>query len=510
MERVKIGWAKREVSINENVPLMGQFHVRPSQGIQDPLYVTALAVDGGEGQDAVIFLACDVVVLRGGIIDHVKEKVAAMDPSIPVENIVMNATHTHTGGPLNAAAKKAVDGTPLFPWEEYHEFYAKQAAEAACEAWKARKPGGIGYGYSYAVVGHSRRPVYFVDKGAEKPESSNGRCVMYGKTNDPDFSHYEAGADHFVNVMITYDEKNAVTGFVINVPCPSQISEMGVRFSADYWNEVREVVRKEFGEGVFVLPQCAAAGDLSPRILHYKAAQARRMALKYDRPYDGKLSGRPDLDEEHEKNWENKTLSERYDIAERILFAVKDVASWASKDIRTEVKLRHVEETLPLIPRLLTEEEKKHCEEVLEKVKLEIPEDANDAQRSYLTTHYNTVVNRNKNAIARYEKQDPEKRIPMRMHVIRIDDICFATNRFELYQDYQHRMQARSPFLQTFVVQLAGDENGSYLPTERAQANRGYGSSFYENQVGFEGGQQIVEETLRILNEMKAEDTAEG
>ena len=107
-----------------------------------------------------------------------------------------------------------------------------------------------------------------------------------------------------------------------------------------------------------------------------------------------------------------------------------------------------------------------------------------------------------------YKEQSPEDRIPMRMHVVRIDDICFATNRFELYQDFQHRMQARSPFLQTFVIQLAGEEGGSYLPTERAQKNKGYGSSFYENKVGFEGGQQIVEETLRILNELKAEDEA--
>ena len=502
MEQVKIGWAKKEVSINEPVSLACQHHLRISTGIHDPLYVTALAVDGGAGQDAVIFLSCDVVVLRGGIINDVLKLVAEKDPSIPTDNIVMNATHTHTGGFLNQTRTVSPDGRPIYPWDKYHAFCAEQAADAVCEAWAKRKPGGVGYGYSYAVVGHSRRPVYFVDKSIGKPDSSNGHAVMYGKTNDPEFSHYEAGADHFVNVMITYDDKQKITGFVINVPCPSQVSEAGEEFSADYWNEVREAVKKEFGEDVFVLPQCAAAGDLSPRILHYKEAQARRMGLKYDRPYDPKKCGFGT------PGWEEKCMTERFDIAERILFAVKDVASWAGKDIRTEVKVDHVLETVPLIPRFITEEEKEHCERCLENVKLVIPEGSDEHEKLKLTTRYQSTIGRNKAVIERFKNQNPEDRIPMRMHVFRIGDVAMATNRFEYYQDYQHRIQARSPFIQTFVIQLAGEENGSYLPTERAAANRGYGSSFYENRVGPEGGQQIVEETLRILSDLKAKDEA--
>ena len=57
----------------------------------------------------------------------------------------------------------------------------------------------------------------------------------------------------------------------------------------------------------------------------------------------------------------------------------------------------------------------------------------------------------------------------MELHVIGLDDVAFASNQFELYMDYQHRIQARSPFVQTFVVQLAGQsgEGGSYLCTQR-------------------------------------------
>ena len=502
MEQVRIGWAKKEVSINEPVSLAGQHHMRVSKGIHDPLYATALAVDGGAGQDAVIFISCDIVSIRG-IMDEIIQRACDQDPTIPGDNIIMNATHTHTCGYVNPTRTETPDGKKVYPWKEFRAHYVKQAASAAVEAWQNRKPGGISYGYSYAVVGHSRRPVYFVDKGADKPESSNGHAVMYGKTNDPEFSHYEAGADHFVNVMITYDEKNDPTGFVINVPCPSQVSEMGEEMSADYWNEVREMVTAEFGKDVYVLPQCAAAGDLSPRILHYRAAQARRIALKYNRPYEE--SKRRDI---HTPDWDNCCMGERYDIAERILFAVKDVASWAGKDIQTEVKVDHVKTVVPLIPRFVTEEEKDHCEYVLATRKLVIPEDADEFTRNKLASIHQSIINRNNAVIKRFNEQDKNERIPMRMHVLRIGDVAFATNRFEYYQDYQHRIQARSPFLQTFVIQLAGEEGGSYLPTGRATLNKGYGSSIYENRVGAEGGQQIVEETIAILKEMKAKDEA--
>ena len=89
------------------------------------------------------------------------------------------------------------------------------------------------------------------------------------------------------------------------------------------------------------------------------------------------------------------------------------------------------------------------------------------------------------------------------VHAVRVGDIAFATNKYELYQDYMHRVQARSPFTQTFVMQLTGDGAGSYLATERSQRNKGYGASMYCNWAGHEGGQQWVEGVLMHLNELK-------
>ena len=97
----------------------------------------------------------------------------------------------------------------------------------------------------------------------------------------------------------------------------------------------------------------------------------------------------------------------------------------------------------------------------------------------------------------------------MELHTIRVGDVAFASNPFELYTDYQHRIQARSPFVQTFIVQLCstpkGEFRAGYLATERAVANVGYSAAIYDNQVSPAGGQTLVEETLADLNRIYGE-----
>ena len=144
-------------------------------------------------------------------------------------------------------------------------------------------------------------------------------CHDVWQHNDDKFSHYEAGSDSFVNLLYTFDASGALTGAIVNVPCPSQNSEGAYKLSASFWNEVRVAVKAKYGD-IFILPQTAAGGDLAPRILHYHKAQARRFKLKYA--------------EEPETIAE---LNMRRDIAERIENAFTETLAWARKDIQTSL-----------------------------------------------------------------------------------------------------------------------------------------------------------------------------
>lgn len=502
MNQIKIGWAKRDISTTEPVNINGQMYLRISEGIHDPITVTALVLEGENPQEAAIFVSCDVTVIQLPVQELVTQKVAAADSSIPVGNILLNATHTHSSSATFPTAAKSPDGKDIYPGEQYREFLTDRICEAVCEAWQSRKEGGIAYGYGYAVVAHSRRVVYSEDQGLANPAAvaPDGFGKMYGNTNKLAFSHYEAGADHSLNVMFTVDENKKLTGMIINVPCPSQISEHFTKLSADYWNEVREAVAAEFGKDVFVLAQCAAAGDLAPRTLHYKEAQARRMGLKYGLHYDlaNAKMNTPD-------NYK-KVMAERKDIAERILLGVKDIYSWAMADIQTDIPVRHIVSSVPLTRRVITDEDKAWCEENLKAMEDLIPDPTTATPEEYRVamTRFQSVQNRNKKALERYEELKTAPKNQYIIHITQVGEIAFASNPFELYQDYMHRIQARSPFIQTFITQLAGP-SGQYLPTYRGAANKGYSASIFCNQVGPEGGQELVEYTLKVLNKLNEE-----
>jgi len=506
MNEIKIGWALRDVSTDKPVSIPGQFYTRVSQGVFDPITLSALVIDNGA--DLAIFLSADLVVIRSYMLDKIREKVARLDPSIPVSKILMNVTHTHTGPSIygdGSSAWKGGSSTPgsdQFPHEgveiassdDYCAFFSDQAAAAIGQAYATRAPGGIAYGYGYAVVAHSRRVVY-VDDVSRRPgavvnstHGVDGHARMYGETNDARFSHYEAGADPFVNLLYTFDAAGRLTGAVVNVPCPSQNSENEWRLSASFWNEVRTAIRAKHGD-IFILPQCAAGGDLSPRILHYRKAQARRFALKYG-------SAAEPIGE-----WNT-----RKDIGERVACAFDEVLSWAKKDIRTALPMTHVVRTVHLDKRRITAEEAEYEKKQLDGLlQTGFKKDGTPQERLVHDSILEAGRNRCRRILTRFEEQDAEPKLPMELHVVRIGEIAFASNRFELYMDFMHRIQARSPFTQTFIVQLAGvpgPDGGTYLATERGVWGKGYSASRYCNLVSPQGGQELVEETVRTLNEV--------
>ncbi len=506
MNELTIGWAARDVSTTKPVNIPGQFHMRISQGIIDPITVTALVVD--DGADSVIFLSADIVVIRSYVLDKIRAKVAQINADIPVLKLVMNATHTHAGpttygdnpdfqsGSSTASPNEIPDsGLEIASADAYQDFFVTQTAEAIAEAYAKRTPGGIAYGYGYAVVAHSRRVVYFDDlskrPGAVVNSTSevNGHAAMYGKTNDPMFSHYEAGADHFINLLYTFDADKKLTGAIINVPCPSQNSEQEWRLSASFWHETREAIRAQHGN-IFILPQSAAGGDLAPRTLHYKKAEARRYQLKYGT--------------ENPKNIGEYFT--RKDIAERIACAFNEVLSWAKQDIKTALPIQHVVQTIKLSKRLLTQDDYEQAKSELQKQEaLPFKTDGTPTEKLVANSQLVSGRNRYRRIIARYETQTAEPKLPMELHVVRIGDIAFASNRFELYMDFQHRIQARSPFEQTFIIQLCGTPGpygGTYLATERGAWGRGYSASLYCNEVSPQGGQELVDETVMILNDL--------
>ena len=514
---LKIGWAKRSIAKEGPVPITGQFYLRISQGQYTPVLASALAIS--TQKDSVIFVSLDIVSFSADTLKKVHAILKKEAPGIPVEKIILNASHTHAGPSSNVIPTDYPRQLKVTPTEEMQAWLARQVAEAVKEAWAKRAPGSIAYGYGFATTGHSRRVVYMVDKGKQEKNyvpglAMNGHAKMYGNTNDKDFDRYEAGTDAFINLMYTFDAKGKLTGAVINVPCPAQTSEHVWMLYASFWHYVRVNLQKKYGD-IGVIGQSAAAGDLSPRQLHYNAAERRRYTLKYKDQIEAYM--RNPMVNPNFKNWTPEQvrrqiefdvleLMRAVDIASRITTAFDEVLSWAGKDKKSEIDLRHDVKTVKLsrrmFPKALINQEKKNHAAVM---KMKYKEGGEPLEQLMYNSRLRSRRGRIAGLLARYEIQDKEPGITTDIHVVKFGNIAFATNRFELYLDYQHRIQARSPFEQTFIVQLVTDVNGigSYLATEQGVRNKGYSATPYCNQVSPKGGQELVNETLNMLNKVK-------
>ena len=224
------------------------------------------------------------------------------------------------------------------------------------------------------------------------------------------------------------------------------------------------------------------------------------MRLKYGIDYDAI--------EDFKQMRFQKAMAERKDIAERILVGLKDIWSWAKKDIQTNPVVRHSAEDVDIPYRKITEEEKQWCLDNIKALEEHLPDPNTCTPEEYrkARTNYESIRNRNLRAVERCDFVKEHPTLDYTIHITQVGDIAFATNPWELYQDYMHRIQARSPFIQTFITQLAGDGCACYVPTVRGEANKGYSASIFCNSIGSEGGNVLVEYTLKKLNELKAMD----
>ena len=511
---LNIGWGRRSLNPGKPVAITGQFYLRVSLGEYTPVLAEALVLENG--RDALIFVSADMVSLRGGILDMVRAKLRDKAPEIPADKLVMNATHTHAG-PSFSVAKPAAPGLEYMPTDEIKDFISTQIADAVVDAWQSRAPGSVAFGYGFATVGHSRRTVYLKDQSTPEERQRNaggfvnGRGRMYGNTADDFFSHYEAGTDTFANFMFTFDAAGKLTGAVVNVPCPAQTNEHAWVLHAGFWHPVRAKLRAKYGD-IGIVAQCAAAGDLSPRQMHYRAAELRRYKLKYPERYrEIERTGLPypegffaDVDEEkRRRDYDLCELLRAEDIASRIAAAFDEVLEWAGKDKLTAPALRHEVASVKLARRMVTEEEYLEDKRIHE----ELGAEKAAAERAGQPVPRTLVsrMNRCKRTLDRYEAQKKDPFVTTDIHAVRIGDFAFASNRFELFLDFMHRIQGRSPFVQTIIVQLVADpglDGGSYLATERAVANKGYSAVLQSNQVSPAGGQQLVDLTLDMLKRL--------
>ena len=495
MSTIKFGW--NEVTLipeGKKVDLAGQFYERITDEARDPLSVTALAIESGD--DQAIFCSCDLVSTSHHLTLAVRQRVEGVI-DCPPEKIMLNAIHTHTG-PGYGGRSDSVGSTlqvlsnlmpdveyeklvtdnsgTVFRGEECFEFLADRIAEAAIGAWNNRRAGKYASGFGRAAVGMCRRVCY-----------DDGSALMWGDTNTANFTQLEGGNDSGIELMFLADENEKLTGVIANIACPAQVLEHRNFISADYWGDVKKRLRKEYGEEIFLLALCSAAGDQCPRDM-----------VRWVEPETPI----------NDPNIIRENVTERiadpsmFDVAgcERIARRIATEIIWAYEEKTpyvAEAPFKHSVMKIDMPLRRVTIAEKNASVAAIEKFRSELKDNK-------ITFKDNARMHIYAGNVARYEVQQTMDVNEIEVHVIRLGDIAFATNPYELFLDYGNQMKARSRAKQTMLIQLACGAFG-YLPTEKAEKGSHYSAYVSSGMQGHEGGDLLVRKTVTEINKLLAE-----
>ena len=492
MSTLKIGWSEVNITPEKKVALAGQFAERISQYVEKPITVTAMAVDSGD--DQAIMCSFDLVNTPWNLLDDIRARLEGNTLGIDPQKLIFSAIHTHTGptiprrnsnmdgGSLTfrkllesqmPANKKYVESAPInddpdvIKPDAYYELLLDWTYEAVVKAWESRESASFSNAFGRAAVGMCRRATY-----------SDGSAQMWGDTNTAVFETLEGGNDSGIELLFVFDKNKKLTGIVVNLACPAQCVQHRLFISPDFWGEVKVLLRKYFGEDLFVLAQCSAAGDQCPVDL-----------VRWVEPES-------DVNDPNLKRIDplkRKADPSMFDLAgmrkagKRIAREIIDVYEEGLDEVQTDVEFTHLVQSYPLPIRRVTLADEAVAREVIKEYMQDKEGDLDFNDAAKLQIYLGTL--------RRFKLQEQMDIWNTEVHIIRMGTVAFATNPFELFLDFGNQIKARSKAEQTFLVQLANGAAG-YLPTEKAEKGGHYSAFVSSGNVGHVGGEMLVRQTL--------------
>src|SRR2546421_6806891 len=229
------GAAAVDITPDRSLHLAGYPHVtRYSTGVHDPLLSSALCL--GAGNTRVLIIGNDIIYVSKQLVTRARQRIA-QQTGIPGENILISATHTHSGpkmlDPIATSDDPAIPKTDV----EYVAFVEDAIVGAAVRAARHLVPAEIGLAAADASgVGTNRR--------------------------DPN-----GPRDLDVPVLLVRDLKsNPIAAMLVCSMHPTVLHEDSTLISGDFPGLARRrLQRNVLGDDCVVLYHTGPAGNQSPR-----------------------------------------------------------------------------------------------------------------------------------------------------------------------------------------------------------------------------------------------------
>lgn len=441
----RAGAATSNITPPLGVEIVGSWTVPRAKHIHDELHARCLALD--DGTTRLVFVVVDNVGVPREIFDAAK-RMAHEATGLPVGNMLMSATHTHSA-PSARGANALVSGQPL---DDYQNFLIRRIADGVQRAINNLEPARVGWGAG-SLPQHlfNRRWLPGDNSTTLNPFGEQDR-LSYGPTRsrpagptDPDV--------YFISVQSTKGRPIAL------------LANYGLHYVAGFGNF--DISANYFGAFCDRIRRLFEADDQDPPFVGILANGAAGDVIN-----ESRVAPEP---------------ANKYRPYEKIRFIANEVAQEVMRVHRTiefrdwaPLRVAHSELTLDM--RRPTPAMVSRAEQILARPPNVSPVHGREAEYARRTLA---------------AKNWPPT-IDIVMQVFRIGDLGVAAIPFETFAETGLEIKAKSPFKGTFVIELANGATG-YLPTPEQHALGGYETWLGTNRVEKEASRKIVARLLELF-----------
>jgi hypothetical protein len=443
-EPFKIGAAEIDITAPVGHRMAGYFDERLSTGIHDPLKAKAIILQQEKERIALVF--CDLVGVSLTVTTNARAE-ASQKTGIPVSNIVICATHSHTG-PLFDDVRRhyfhetAVEQFGKDPKEKiyYPDFLIERLVKVIVEANKKLHPAQLEVGIAKQEnLAFNRR--YWMKNGkvAFNPGQLNPNIVRPAGPTDPD-----------VGILLARDLGKSKPFAGATVFAMHSDTVGGTKYSADYAYYIQETLRKEFGKKYISAFGAGTCGDLN------------HINVNKKEPFKGFEMA------EHLGTTLGKTV-------------IEDLSHLQPVN-KPSLAVRSTTLSIPL---------QEPTPEQLADAHLKISK-LGDTNTDFFTK------------VVAVKMLDLERRgpvWPMEVQVFRLDSqtaiVCLPC---EIFVELGLAIKQASPFKNTIVISICNDRP-SYVPTKKAFTEGSYEVTNARVKSG--AGEMLVDAAVKLLNEVK-------
>ena len=451
MSNFQVGYA----SVNINPPLgigvAGYYVPRYASGFYDDLTASALSLAMGEKK--FIIISVDCCSIPNAVVARMKDAIVA-SAGLPIENIIISATHTHTGGLLSQTSFP-VDIDQI---NTYVDFLIERIANLAVLSINELKPAKMGY-----MVGHAPDRIAYIRRYKMK----DGNTQTCPPINDPNIDHPIGELDQRVNVL-RFDREGADSVVLLNYGLHADTVNGDVLCS-DWPGWVKRTIEKAL-DGTKCICVMGAQGDVGSTNVHPLPGDMNDTEISFDNEM---------------KSWGMARFVGRA-LAGTIL-QVYDKVAYIDVD---DIEILH--KTLDVATNMPTKEELP----LAHKYK-DLHLAGKDSEIPYEAMELTTVV---AEAMRMCRLENGPETIPLNMIGLRIGSVAFVAIPGEPFTDIGRQIKDTPGWDMILPCALTNGSNG-YFPMKSAFDEGGYEArtSTYKGGVA----EEIIKAGKEILNQLK-------